>query len=129
MWIPLSKRLDMGLGRLRGRSTDEISEQLRQFVDAVKPLTDVSAVILFGSAARDQLTDASDIDLAILISDICDQKAIKSKLNEYRKAHISWPVDMVIMKRSWFEQRRSFGGLCMEIDADAKWLYSNENGG
>ena len=120
---------EMGLGRLRSRSTDEISEQLHQFVDAVKSLPDVSAVILFGSAARGQLTDASDIDLAVLISDVCDQKAIKSKLNEHRKAHISWPVDLVIMKRSWFEQQKSFGGLCMDIDADAKWLYSKESGG
>lgn len=48
----------------------------------------ISMIILYGSAARNEATDASDIDVAIIVKNQMD--------NETRKKFVSWAADMDI---------------------------------
>lgn len=115
----------MGLDRLKEVSNDKILNEVRRFSENVSQLDGIEDIILFGSLADGKMTEASDIDIAFLIADHVDKKEISEKIRKLKREQLSWPADLVIFKKSWFESRKNYGGLCFEINAKGKWLYSS----
>lgn len=114
----------MGINRLRPAPVKDLLLQLDNFAAQVRLMDEILSVILFGSLAANKMTQASDIDIAFIIADDANQKELRSKVNDIKKCYLKWPTDMVFLKKSWFEKRKNFGGLCMEIAANGKWLYT-----
>jgi predicted nucleotidyltransferase len=85
-----------------------ISEELAALLTACKPAN----VFLFGSAARDEMTDASDLDLLVVVADGANLKDIKKKYYCRRKTHM-WPVDVLFMEQSEFQMKSQIGGAAM----------------
>ena len=77
-----------------------VTAELQRIVENCDP----ESVYLFGSAARGEMTDASDLDFLVVLSDVADVKILKSR---YYRSSVSRtvPVDTVFVKRSEFEKR------------------------
>ena len=103
-------------------------EGIESFVTLLKALPEVDAVILFGSLASNTMTEASDIDIAVLIDEGCDQRNLRTIIADLKRSCFTWPTDLIVMKKTWFETRKSYGGLCLEINATGKWLYARGGG-
>ncbi len=67
--------------------SDDIKEELVQGLTEIFQ-KNMSAIILYGSVARGDATDESDIDIAIIIKDEMD--------NQTKSRFISWAADMDI---------------------------------
>ena len=67
--------------------SDDIKEELVQGLTEIFQ-KNMSAIILYGSVARGDATDESDIDIAIIIKDEID--------NQTKSRFISWAADMDI---------------------------------
>ena len=66
---------------------DEMKEDLVQGLTAIFQ-NNISMIILYGSVARNEATNESDIDIAIIIKEEMD--------NQTKKQFISWAADMDI---------------------------------
>ena len=84
---------------------------------------DPSALILFGSAARNQMTDASDIDIALLFPDTESLIQAKRRLYALPPCPDPWPCDMVCYTIVEFQERVQRGGLCELIREEGRLLY------
>lgn len=119
----------MTLARLHAVSKKEMMLKLGPFLAQVSALREVEEVILFGSLARGQMTEASDIDLAVLLEENADLRKMKEEIRRLKRLHLSWPCDLVVGKRSWYESRKLFGGICMEIAVSGETLYKKSQSG
>ncbi len=79
-------------------------------------------VYLFGSAARGEMTDMSDIDLLAIYSDETDLKLIRREYYASRR-QVSVPVDMIFYTESEFARRAELGGVPMICKQEGKILY------
>ena len=79
-------------------------------------------VYVFGSFAKNQFTAASDLDISIIIPDTASEKEFLIKLKENGPLS-NWPLDLVIVNRSRFEERKDYGGICFEINHSGIELY------
>lgn len=66
---------------------DEMKEALVQGLTAIFQ-NNISMIILYGSVARNEATNESDIDIAIIVKEAMD--------NQTKKRFISWAADMDI---------------------------------
>lgn len=66
---------------------DEMKEALVQGLTAIFQ-NNISMIILYGSVARNEATNESDIDIAIIVKEEMD--------NQTKKRFISWAADMDI---------------------------------
>lgn len=95
--------------------------KLRWILEGCKP----TRIFLFGSAARNELTDHSDVDFAILF-------ASEKELREARKSifgrprNDDWPQDILLFLESEFERKSKIGGVCAVIAEEGKLLYSED---
>ena len=60
-------------------------------------LADIKLMILFGSMARNQANDNSDIDLGIILEDINQVNRLK---DEFQKLYFKRPVDLIILNNA-----------------------------
>ena len=73
----------MALARLSSVKHDDLMPQVQRFVDSVKNIAGVESVILFGPLARNEMTAASDIDLAIIVDHPSRVKSTKEQASQY----------------------------------------------
>lgn len=66
---------------------DEMKEELVQGLTAIFQ-NNISMIVLYGSVARNEATNVSDIDIAIIIKEEMD--------NQTKKRFISWAADLDI---------------------------------
>ena len=120
------------LARLKGRSMlkrvlakpieDSVVEALVQSELAdILMLCAPIKVYLFGSAARKEMTDASDIDLLVVLTDDSDLKQIKHQYYCRKKGHM-YPVDMIFVHQSEFASKAKVGGVAMICEQEGRIL-------
>lgn len=97
-----------------------LAEVVRRLVETLHPLR----IYLFGSRARGEETYDSDYDVLVLV----EQKTGTSYQME-RQAYgalvgLTTPIDIVIMRREYFEQRRKVSSsLPAIVEREGKLLY------
>lgn len=95
-----------------------VQDKLRWILQSVEP----RAVILFGTAAREQMTDRSDVDIAVIFADEASLKSGRASI--YAQPMIdSWPTDLLFFTEAQFEARRRSGGVCELIWREGKAIY------
>lgn len=98
-----------------------VDRKLSWILDGCAP----GEVWLFGSAARGELTEASDIDIALVFDS-------ESEIDEARRSLYSrprpdlWPQDLVFYQRDELYGRAATGGLPMLIVKEGVKLYPGE---
>jgi predicted nucleotidyltransferase len=120
----------MSLARLYPVSSSELMPQVLAFVAEARLLKGIEKIIVFGSLAREEMTSASDIDIAVLLESTEHLKYLKEKLLEVKRKTLRWPCDLMVCDLAWYENRKDFGGVCVAIAAEGKILFdrtSEEN--
>jgi uncharacterized protein len=79
-----------------------LDELVRRVVESVHPLR----IILFGSAARDEMRQSSDLDTLIVVPDQSDCFAVNKVLARKMRG-LGCAVDLVVVRQSDLEQ---YGG-------------------
>lgn len=85
-----------------------IGEELAVILASCDPIK----VFLFGSAARDEMTEVSDLDLLVVVADSANLKEIQKKYYCRRKSHMQ-QVDILFMEQSDFQAKSRIGGVAM----------------
>jgi predicted nucleotidyltransferase len=117
----------MAIPRLYPVDTKDLMPEIKAFVRRSQLIEGIEQILLFGSMAREEMTAASDIDLAVIFTTRENAIYHKSTLRQIKNQTISWPCDIFVCDRSWFDQRRVLGGVCMLIDSYGKTLYSSSD--
>lgn len=81
-----------------------------------------SAVVAFGSAARNELREDSDIDLAVLFPDENSLRIGRRAVHTAAREDL-WPLDMLFYTQREFRSRAEIGGVCMVIREEGRLLY------
>jgi len=92
----------MKSGKLKNRELEELTNQWLQIADLEK-------VVLFGSVARGEGTEDSDLDILVVLSDLpadefkrieSDIYRAKSKIRNY-----STPVDIIVVTSAFLQKK------------------------
>lgn len=114
----------MAFERLKIIDTEgELASELISWIrHSLVPALPHADIYIFGSFAKNRFSEASDLDIAIVYEDGLFSKEIFKIANQALKPR-KWPLDILVLSRSYFEARRDFGGICMEIAQDHHLLY------
>ena len=102
-----------------GEQEQLISKKLAWILQACSP----ERIVLFGSAARGEMTTASDIDLALIFNTDIELKAARS--NVYRsRPKDDWPHDILFYTADSLKlSAAQGGGAAYLIETEGKTLF------
>lgn len=99
---------------------EQLNELTRRIVEAVHPLR----IILFGSAARDEMSRESDLDIAVVVAEDVDRHGIAEMLYP-RLLGLGIAVDLLIVTPALLAKFQSAKSLIYhDILRDGKELYA-----
>lgn len=101
-------------------ATDEL---VKKAVDWLRSNYQPRAIWLFGSASRYELTEFSDLDIAVIFDSEEELKKARSERIFLLSQSIQWPVDLLLMTQQHFLQRANVGGVCEIIKDEGICLY------
>jgi predicted nucleotidyltransferase len=115
----------MSLQRLIARplSAADAQEVLQRAIHRAQQAGAPRRIYVFGSAARDELTDASDVDLAILYDDAAALRQGRQAYHGQRDPHFLWPVDVLFFTVPEFDRRAAIGGVCAVIRDEGRLVF------
>ncbi|MCA2961081.1 MAG: nucleotidyltransferase domain-containing protein [Silvanigrellales bacterium] len=97
--------------------------ELARIVDNVHP----TLVYLFGSAARGEMTDASDLDFLVVVPNDAPMKALKRRYYE-SPGERKIPVDVIFVTETDFDTRSRVGGICMVCVDEGRIVHRAQQG-
>ncbi len=99
---------------------EQLDELTRRIVDAVHPLR----IILFGSAARDEMNRESDLDIAVVVPEGLDRHEVAEMLYP-RLLGLGIAVDLLVVTPGLLEKYKSSRSLIYsDIWRDGRELYA-----
>lgn len=79
-------------------------------------------IFVFGSAARNEMTDHSDVDLALIFIVEAELRAAREVV--FRRAPgDEWPQDLLLYTKSEFERKKNTGGVCQLIAQEGICIF------
>jgi predicted nucleotidyltransferase len=85
-----------------------------------------SRIILFGSAARGEMTDSSDIDLILIFVDVTSKEAGRQAIFRSRPRD-DWPHDLLFFTEAEFAASVAKGGGAAYVaQQDGRTVFSRE---
>ncbi len=102
----------------RELSQEDIAALVQKKKDWILGACSPQCVILFGSAARGEMTEASDIDVILIFASLDDLKHARENLWKKRPVD-DWPADII------FHTPNSFRASC-DKGGGASWLANRE---
>lgn len=118
----------MSLARLKTLKTDGKTWKpiLEKIVKRISAVESNCKVFIFGSFAEHRFTAESDLDIAVIIPDSWSEKHFLQEV--YQAGPLStWPLDLVVLKKSRFEKRKDIGGVCFDIRESGIQLFPDWN--
>jgi predicted nucleotidyltransferase len=109
--------------KLSRAETDQI---VQQAVEWLRTNFSPRSIWLFGSAARYDATDFSDLDVAVIFDTDVALKAARTNGIFHLSQHIGRPVDMLLYTHSAFMRKTQTGGVCEIIFDEGKCLYDSQ---
>ena len=103
-------------------STEDIQRVVDLVVEVAKPLR----VVLFGSAARGNARDGSDLDLMVVVSEGVDENQVAKDLYiAMARRKVSIGVDLLVATPSRFDaSTQSLGSVFRDIARDSREIYA-----
>lgn len=119
----LSKAGSMGYGKLLARrlNLNEQTELIKRLYQEIVSLVAPYQVILFGSASRYEMTESSDLDVVVIVTNIEEIKSVQKSLNQLSR-RIDWPVDCLVIDLNSFENKSKVGGVYFVIKEEGVQL-------
>lgn len=115
----------MGLFLPARIAADDAAAIVRRKLEWILSACTPDEVWLFGSAATGDMTEASDVDLAVVFPDDVAIRAAQAKLSRIPRLD-DWPHDLVWFRARDFHTRKSIGGLPMIISREGRKLYPED---
>ena len=112
----------MGLFRPAGVSPAETQEIIQRKRDWILAAWRPREIWVFGSAAAGRLTEASDIDLAVICADAQSVRHAREAVYRQRRPD-EWAQDIVFFEVDDFYERAQVGGLPMLIVEEGQRIY------
>ena len=101
-------------------SPELLKEIVNRLVQGLRP----ERVYLFGSQARDQAIEGSDVDLLVVLSDSDLPRHRREALSYDLLWGITTPVDVIVLTRAEFQRAsRVKTSLASTVQAEGKVLY------
>jgi predicted nucleotidyltransferase len=102
-------------------TAEKLTEATRRLVEAAKP----RKIILFGSRARGDAREDSDLDLLVIEKEVTDRVAEMVRLNRVLKGLIL-PVELVVISERMFEEwANTPGTVYFEAKREGEILYES----
>ena len=115
----------MGLFRPAGVPPQETEQIIQRKRDWILAACRPREIWVFGSAARGELTEGSDIDLAVVCDDA--ERVRHAREAVYRqKRPDEWAQDIIFLEAPDFYARAKIGGLPMLIVEEGRRIYTEE---
>lgn len=94
----------------------------------LKLIENTENIILFGSYARGNATEESDIDFAVLINHSFERRWKLEKLSSLRKefALLGYDVDIILKEKGDFHNEINLPTLSRVIHQEGKYVWSKE---
>lgn len=102
-----------------------VEAELKKMVNLLSHEAHPLAIYVFGSAARGEFTDQSDIDIMVIMASNEEIKKAREKLKKHYPLS-KYPVDLVWMLDEQFSKKKNIGGLCMIVNEEGRKIYSRE---
>lgn len=101
-------------------------DDIRRIVDLIVETTRPRRVVLFGSAARDELRAGSDLDILVVVDEGVDELRTAQDLYvEMARRREPVGVDLIVATQSRFERRRrTTASVFFDADRDGRELYA-----
>ena len=112
----------MGIFRPAALSKTDTRSIVERKLGWILSACDPREVWLFGSAARDSMTEASDVDLAVVFEDEHSLAASRRRLHAAPRTD-EWPHDIVFFVAEDLYGRSIVGGLPMLIVEEGRKIY------
>lgn len=101
---------------------EETQERVKRALSLVLICCKPQNVILFGSAARGELTASSDIDMVVVLKECLDLKSL-FKILSAKKAELPFDVDFFLVDENTFAEKSQIGGVFFDAFWEGKVLY------
>ena len=96
-----------------------VNEIVRRILSIASP----DKIILFGSAAKGQMTIDSDIDLLIVEPDPGDRRKASVRIDATLSG-LGYPFDVIVISSEWFEVSKNIiGGIAYPANKYGKVIY------
>jgi len=101
-------------------------EKIRQAVEILKAEANPSKIILFGSYARGNMHDDSDLDFLIVKKDVKDRRQDMVKLRRALSS-LRIPVDILVVSHEYVEEWKNVkGNILYPALREGKVLYESK---
>ena len=94
-----------------------------QAVALILQKTNPTRIFLFGSAGRSEMTDYSDLDLALVFEDSNAVKLARKSGVFSISGVLNWPCDLLLFDKLTFETNSEIGGVCQIIKEEGRVLF------
>jgi predicted nucleotidyltransferase len=107
-------------------SHNDVSRLVNAELKRIKDNCQANRVYLFGSAARGEMTDQSDLDLLVVCPDETTLKNSKERYYKSRQGNV-WPVDIVFVTEAEYAQRSKIGGVCWMCESEGRLIFQADH--
>jgi predicted nucleotidyltransferase len=102
-------------------TAEEQAKLIERLYAQIISLVTPNQVILFGSASRGEMTDASDLDIVVIVQDISEVKSTQKSLNQLSRL-LQWPVDCLVVDMETFNRKSAIGGVYFVAKEEGRQL-------
>jgi uncharacterized protein len=97
-------------------------EIISNLIPLLQTCTEAEKIYLFGSFARNEATNWSDIDLLFIVNNSSDGQIVQRKFNKARRG---FPIafDILCVEQSRFEKMSLIGGVCAVVAKEGRVLF------
>lgn len=99
--------------------TDERTSSVLKMILAV---CSPRLVIIFGSAAKYELTTASDVDVVVVFSNVDDLKVAKKTLFA-KSGELNFPIDFLLVDRQAYDTKSLIGGALFDARHEGRVIF------
>lgn len=99
-------------------------ELIDEIVRRVRSVAPAKKIILFGSAATEQMTGDSDIDLLVVEAEPGDRRKESLRIHEALLG-LGYPFDVIVIGAEWFEASKNvIGGIAYPANKYGRTIYA-----
>lgn len=110
----------------RKLSPSEIESLIHTLIEDVQSLAGLKRVIVFGSAARGTMCEASDLDVVLIFDSHKEAKAASKSVYLTRK-HSQWPTDFICVDEHTYAAKSLVGGVFYSAREEGRIVFEREH--
>ncbi len=107
-------------------SKQETDTRAKLLLDIIASVCKPISVILFGSAARYELTTASDMDVVVVFSNVSDLKSAQKQLYA-QSGQLPFAVEFLLVDKETYERKSLVGGALFDARTEGRVLWVNDH--